>query len=136
MRRSVLEVFVQILPKKLKDQDHMSSERERIDYSDDACLIGWVMLLDGRENAVLNLAIIEVELFVSAYFDSDLTAGVFDVEALDHLSESSFVDYFCHEVSISNVLTDTGFIVSFRVSTFRNALPTVTSYSIDILKMV
>jgi len=136
MRWSILEVLIKVLAKELKDQYHVSSERERIDHSYDSCLISRIMLLNSGKYTILDLAVVKVELFVSTDFDCDFTAGVLDVEAFDHLSEGSFVDNLCNKVSISYMFSYTGSIIAFRICTFSDTLPAVTTHSINIFKVL
>jgi hypothetical protein len=136
MRRRILEILIEVLAEELEDQDHVRPERERIDDSHDACLIRWVMLLDGSQYPVLNLSVIKVELLVPTNLNGNLSAGILDVKALDDLAKGPFVDNLGHKVSVSDMLPDSGAIVTFGISAFCDTLPSIAANCIDIFEVV
>lgn len=130
----VFQVLVEVRSQKFENQNHVFPKWERIYNSNNASLICWVFLFYGCQYPILNLAVIEVELFISTDLDSDLFALVLNVKTFDDLSECSFVDDFSHEIPITNLFPNACPIIPLGISAFTDALPSVATHCVDLFE--
>ncbi len=114
----------------------MFPEWKRVSDSNNPSLIPLIMLLNGSQYTILNLPIIKIELFIPANLDSDLLSLILNIETLDNLAESSFINNFSDQISIANMFTHFCLVVAFLICAFCETLPAIAANGIDKLKLV
>lgn len=128
-------MLVQISSEEFRNYNLMLSEREAVHYPNYSRTIRGILLFDRVQDFVFNLCIVKIELLIPADLDSYLSPGFFNIEALHYLPESPFIHDITHNISVTNLFTDSCSVVALSICDFGEGLPPVAADSVNLLEL-
>lgn len=114
----------------------MFSEMKTIDYSYYTMSISWVIFLQSFQNFILNFSIIYIKFFISANFQCNFLVLFFNIETFYYLPKGSLVNNITYLISITNLFANSCSIVTLRIRNFLQSLPSKTTDSKYLIKLV